>query len=109
MRAFSFFVKVIQAYQRSPLRFAVPEHLRAEAAALIPWRTETDLYRSDLRDRLPGGLTIPRVLAVRDLDEDSAALWLEHAPARRVVWHAEQHARRDTCWADSPPAAPWRR
>ena len=93
VRAFGFFVKVIHAYLRSPLRFAVPGHLRAEAAALIPWRTEADLYRSDLRDRLPGGLTIPRALAVRDLDEDSAALWLEQVPARRVVWDAERHAR----------------
>jgi hypothetical protein len=36
VRAFSFFVKLIHAYQRSPLRFAVPQHLRAEAAAFIP-------------------------------------------------------------------------
>ena len=93
VRAFSFFVKVIHAYQRSPLRFAVPEHLRAEAAAFIPWRTEADLYRSDLRNRLPGGLTVPRAAAVRDLDADSAALWLEHVPARQVVWDAGRHAQ----------------
>jgi hypothetical protein len=93
IRAFSFFVKVIHAYQRSPLRFAVPAHLRAEAAALIPWHTEADLYRSDLRNRLPGGLTIPRAHAVKDLDEDSAALWLEHIPARRVAWDIERHTR----------------
>jgi hypothetical protein len=93
VRAFSFFVKVIHAYLRSPLRFAVPEHLRTEAAALVPWRTEADLYRSDLRDRLPAGLTVPHAVAVRDLDEDSAALWLEQVPARRVVWDVERHAR----------------
>jgi phosphotransferase family enzyme len=93
VRVFSFFVKVIHAYQRSPLRFAVPEHLRAQVAALVPWRTEADLYRSDLRDRLPDGLTVPRGVAVRDLDEDSAALWLEHVPARRVAWDIERHAR----------------
>ena len=93
VRAFCFFVKVIHAYQRSPLRFAIPAHLRARAAALIPWHTEADLYRSDLRDRLPHGLTIPRALAVRDLGADSAALWLEHLPARRVVWDLRRHAR----------------
>jgi hypothetical protein len=91
--AFSFFVKVIHAYHRSPLRFAIPAHLRTQAAALIPWHAEADLYRSDLRDRLPGGLTIPRAAAVRDLDADSAALWLEHIPARRVTWDIERHAR----------------
>jgi hypothetical protein len=93
VRAFCFFVKVIHAYQRSPLRFAIPAHLRTQAAALIPWHTEADLYRSDLRDRLPHGLTIPRAVAVRDLDADSAALWLEHVPARRVAWDAGRHAR----------------
>ena len=93
VRAFSFFVKVIHAYQRSPRRFAIPAHLRARAAALIPWHTEADLYRSDLRDRLPHGLTIPRALAVRDLGQDSAALRLEHLPARRVVWDLRRHAR----------------
>jgi len=93
VRAFCFFVKVIHAYQRSPLRFLVPAHLRARAAALIPWHTEADLYRSDLRDRLPHGLTIPRAAAVRDLDADSAALWLEHVPASRVIGDAGRHAR----------------
>jgi hypothetical protein len=93
VRAFALFVKVIHAYQRSPLRFVIPAHLRAQAAALIPWQTEADLYRSDLRDRLPPGLTIPRAAAIRDLDADSAALWLEQVPARRVVWDAGRHAR----------------
>jgi hypothetical protein len=92
VRAFALFVKVIHSYQRSPLRFAVPERLRARAAALIPWHTEADLYRSDLRGRLPPGLTIPRA-AVRDLDAGSAALWLEQVPARRVIWDAGRHAR----------------
>ena len=92
-RAFSFFVKVIHAYHRSPLRFAIPAHLRTQAAALIPWHAEADLYRSDLRDRLPGGLTIPRAAAVRDLDADSAALWLEHIPARHLTWDTARHAR----------------
>jgi hypothetical protein len=93
VRAFSFFVKVIQAYQRSPLRFAIPAHLRTQTATLIPWHTEADLYRSDLLDRLPDGLTIARAAAVRDLDADSAALWLEQVPARRVIWDAGRHAR----------------
>jgi hypothetical protein len=92
VRSFSFFVKVIQAYQRSPLRLAVPARLQALAASLIPWRAEADVYRSDLRDRLPGGITIPRAAAVRDLDSESAALWLEHVPARQVPWDVGRHA-----------------
>jgi hypothetical protein len=30
---------------------------------------------------------------VRDLDTESAALWLEQVPARRVIWDAGRHAR----------------
>jgi hypothetical protein len=93
IRAFALFVKVIHAYQRSPLRFAIPAHLRAQAAALIPWHAEADLYRSGLRDRLPHGLTIPRAAAVRDLDADSAALWLEHVLARPITWDLRRHAQ----------------
>jgi hypothetical protein len=93
VRAFSFFVKVIHSYLRSPLRFAMPAELRAQAGNLIPWHTEADVYRSDLRDRLPDGLTVPRATAVRDLDEDSAALWLERVPVRPVAWDIERHAR----------------
>jgi hypothetical protein len=85
IRAFSFFVKVIHAYHRSPLRFAVPEHLRAEAATFIPWRTEADLYRSNLRDRLPTGLTIPR------------------EPSRSATWTP---IRLRSGWSGSPPGGP---
>jgi hypothetical protein len=108
-RNYAFFVKVIQAYRRSPLRFALPEPLRARAAAVVPWRTEADLYRSDLRHRLPSGLTTPRAFAVRDLDEDSVALWLERVPVRPAVWDVEQHARAAHLlgrFAASPAVAP---
>ncbi|MGI5130248.1 phosphotransferase [Pseudonocardia sp. CA-107938] len=90
---FGFFVKVVHAYRRSPLRFAVPAHLRERAAELVPWRTEPDLYRSELRHRLPRGLAMPRPLAVHDLDDESAALWLERVPTRPQRWDVARHAR----------------
>jgi hypothetical protein len=93
VRAFSFFVKVICAYRASLLPTAVPESVRAQAPALVPWRTEAEIYRSDLRDRLPPRLTMPGAVAVRDLDADSVALWLEIVPARRVVWDVDRHMR----------------
>ena len=92
VRDFAFFVKVIQAYQRSPLRFALPEPLRAVAAEAVPWRTEADVHRSDLRHRLPPGLSMPRAFAVCDLDEETAVLWLERIPERPVVWDAGRYA-----------------
>ena len=52
---YAFFVKVVQSWASSPLSRHVPEPLRAAVASLLPWRSEPDLYRSDLRDRLPAG------------------------------------------------------
>jgi hypothetical protein len=93
VRAFSFFVKVICAYRSSVLPASAPESLRAQAPALVPWRSEATIYRSGLRDGLPPRLTMPGAVAVRDLDADTVALWLEHVPARRVVWDVDRHRR----------------
>lgn len=77
---YAFFVKVVQSWACSPLSHHVPEPLRTAVAPLVPWRTEPDLYRSDLRDRLPVGLTVPHAFGVHDLDDDSTAIWLELIP-----------------------------
>lgn len=85
-RPFSLFVKHVQSWARSPFFAEVPEELRDMAEAGVPWRTEPLAYRSDLRDRLPEGLRMPRALGVYDLDEKSAAVWLEEVPVRDVTW-----------------------
>ncbi len=90
---FGFFVKHVQSWARSPLFAAVPPDFRESAEASVPWRTEPLIYRSDLRDRLPDGLTMPRAVAVRDLDEKSAAVWLEEIPTVPRIW-TEQHLAR---------------
>jgi Phosphotransferase enzyme family len=92
-RRYAFFVKVIQSWARSPLSREVPEPLRASVTPLLPWRTEPDLYLSDLRDRLPAGLTMPRAFGVFDLDDESAAVWLDMVPVRTVAWDVERHRR----------------
>jgi Phosphotransferase enzyme family len=92
-RPYAFFVKVIQSWARSPLSHEVPGPLRAGVATLLPWRTEPDLYLSDLRDRLPAGLTVPRAFGVFDLDGESTAVWLDMVPARTVTWDVERHQR----------------
>ncbi|MBM6400507.1 phosphotransferase [Phycicoccus sonneratiae] len=91
-REFALFVKVVQAWERSPLFAQVPEHLREMAAASVPWRTEPLAYRSDLGARLPDGLTMPTAVAVRDLDELSCAIWLEELSVLDVPWDDERHA-----------------
>ena len=76
------FVKLVQSWSRSPLFAFVPEEIREVAEATVPWRTEPLAYRSDLATRLPDGLTMPRALGVVDLDEKSAAIWLEQLDVR---------------------------
>jgi hypothetical protein len=93
IRPFRFFVKHVQSWSRSPLFAQVPPEYQEMAEAGVPWSTEPLIYRSDLRDRLPAGLTMPRAVAVRDLDEKSAAVWLEEVPAVQREWTTDQLAR----------------
>jgi hypothetical protein len=93
MSPYSFFVKVVQSWTRSPQFASVPEPLREIAAASLPWRNEPAVHRSDLGARLPEGFSMPRAYAVVDLDDLSAGLWLqsiEHAASR---WRAGTFAR----------------
>ena len=82
IRPWSFFVKVMQSWSRSPLFEMVPEDIREVAAASVPWRTESLVYRSDLATRLPDGLLMPAAHGVFDLDEASASIWLEEVEGR---------------------------
>ena len=100
---FRMFVKHVQSWARSPFFAEVPEDVREMAEAGVPWRTEPLAYRSDLRDRLPDGLYMPRALGVFDLDEKSAAVWLEDVSAPAVAWDAERFAR-----GSLPPRPPGR-
>ena len=83
---FAFFVKVVQSWGRSPAFRFVPEEMREFALAAFPFEAEPRVYRSDLADRLPPGLTMPRAYAVIDLDAESTALWLEDVPAVSARW-----------------------
>ena len=89
---FAFFVKHLQTWARSPLFAMVPDAMRGYAAATVPWRTEPLVYRSDLRDRLPDGLTMPRAAGVYDVDEGSATVWMEVVPATPVDWTVDRLA-----------------
>ena len=83
---FRFFVKHVRSFARSPRFAMVPPHLREWAADTVPWRSEARVYASDLADRLPPGLRMPRVAAIRELDEFSTAIWLEAVPAVPHTW-----------------------
>jgi hypothetical protein len=92
-REFRIFVKHVQSWARHPFFELVPPEHRESAAGGVPWRTEALAYRSDLRERLPEGLTMPRALAVLDLDELSNAVWLEEVPVVECAWDLDRYAR----------------
>jgi len=87
------FVKVVQSWTRTRYFEMVPEKLRQVAAAGLPWRNEPDVYRSDLGDRLPQGLSMPEAFSVVDLDEESAALWLRAVEVDSRPWTPETFNR----------------
>lgn len=84
-RTYRVFVKTIGSFEHSSFFAQVPEPLR-RMAATMQWRTEADAYRSQLREVLPAGLSMPRAFAVREIDETRIALWLEAIPAVPHVW-----------------------
>jgi Phosphotransferase enzyme family len=90
---FAFFVKVVQSWARSPTFRFVPAEMREFALAGLPFEAEPRVYRSDLADRLPPGLAMPRAHAVVDLDAESTALWLEDVPTLPGRWDRAGLAR----------------
>ena len=87
---FQFYVKVVQSWERSPIFAFVPEEVREAALAGLPWKREPQVYRSDLPDLMPAGLTMPRCYGVFDVDELSAAIWLELVDAVDIRWDVER-------------------
>jgi hypothetical protein len=90
---FRIFVKHVQSWARHAFFADVPPEFQAMAAASVPWRTEPLAYRSDLGDRLPAGLSMPRALGVFDIDELSAAIWLEEVGTVRADWDLARFRR----------------
>jgi hypothetical protein len=90
---YEMFVKVVQSWARSEFFQYVPDHMKEFAEASVPWRTEPLAYRSDLGDRLPDGLTMPRAVGVFDLDEKSAAVWLEKVAVVPRPWDDARYER----------------
>lgn len=106
---FRFFVKQVQSWERHPFFAFVPEEFRELAVAGVPWKTEAEVYRSDLALRLPQGLSAPRALGVFDLDASSSAIWIEEVRPGRRTGTAGATSEPPIFWGASPPAVSWRR
>ncbi len=92
-RPFTLFVKRVHHWRHSPAFAFVPPEVGAWAADSVPWRSEPLLYASDLRDRLPEGLTMPRCLRVEEREDETAVLWLEAVDCDPVTWTPSDAAR----------------
>src|SRR5262245_7767155 len=90
---FRLFVKQVQSWSRSPLFVHLPEEIRDWAEATVPWRTEADVYRSDLPGLLPAGLSAPRAVGVFDVDEKASSFWIEEVPNQPAVWDTARYER----------------
>jgi Phosphotransferase enzyme family len=91
--AYEMFVKVVQSWSRHEFFQFVPDEMKDMAEAMVPWRTEALAYRSDLGDRLPEGLTMPRAVGVFDLDDKSASVWLEKVAVVPREWDDARYDR----------------
>jgi hypothetical protein len=89
---FAFFVKVVQSWGRSPMFRTVPEQVRDEALKTLPWQSEPLVYRTNLAELLPAGLSMPRLHALVDIDDESAGLWLEAVDTVAADWDTERLA-----------------
>ena len=60
---------------------------------MLPWEVEPRAYQSELAAALPIGLRMPQTYDVIELDESSAAIWLEDIDIDDITWTAV-HFRR---------------
>lgn len=90
---FRIFVKHVQAWHHSVFFADVPEDARKFAKASYPWRTEPLAFASDLGDRLPEGLSMPRSVGVFDLEPDAAAIWMAAVDHPVVAWDTARYER----------------
>ena len=93
VRPYRLFVKHVQGWHHSPFFADVPEEIHEMAKASYPWRTEPLAYRSDLGDRLPDGLSMPRAVGVFDLEPDAAVIWMEAVDHPPRVWDLDRFRR----------------
>ncbi|PKH44372.1 hypothetical protein CXG46_02195 [Nocardioides alpinus] len=92
-REFTLFVKRVHNWRHSPAFAFVPADIAEWAAASVPWRAEPLLYASDLAERLPEGLGVPRGLRVDEHDDETAVVWIEAVECDPAPWTYDDSVR----------------
>lgn len=88
---FRLFVKVARSVARSPIMELIPQEYHANTIASLPWHIEPGAYRSGLSDVVPKGMRLPRCHDVRDLDDESTAMWLEAIDHDPAPWDLDRY------------------
>lgn len=92
-REFTLFVKRVHHWRHSSAFASLPPELGEWAATTVPWRAEVLAYGSDLAERLPAGLTMPRALRIEDRPDETAVLWLESVDDPPHPWDRRTYVR----------------
>lgn len=90
---FRVFVKIAQSVERSPIMEMVPPEFHEQLIATLPWRIEPNAYRSALAGAVPAPMRLPRCFGVVDLDDASAAMWLEAVEHDDSAWSLDRYGR----------------
>ncbi|MEE3850169.1 hypothetical protein VZC37_07475 [Gordonia sp. LSe1-13] len=84
-------VKIARDVRHSPIFDLIPADLAEAAARGLPWEIEPDVYRSELGDVVPPGMSLPRCYAVQAIDEHSAAIWIQRVD-HDTAWTTQTYA-----------------
>lgn len=92
IRDWTVFVKELQSAAVWPFLHVVPEPLRAEWAAVFPWRLEIDAFEGPLADVMPEGMRMAELYQIREIDEHRAAIWMEDVQIDPSPWTVDRFA-----------------
>ncbi|MDQ3157618.1 MAG: hypothetical protein M3Q98_12995 [Actinomycetota bacterium] len=90
---FRIFVKIPQSVARSPVLAMIPPQFQEQVVATLPWQIEPNAYRSTLTASVPAPMRLPRCFGVIDLDDQSAAMWLESVDYDDSAWDVDRYGR----------------
>ena len=89
----SVFCKVLQHVRHWPGLQEIPPHLRDDFIAQLPWRVELELWEPWHLTTLPEGMRAPELLALVEMPDDRAAVWMEDVDESPAPWQLDRYER----------------
>jgi len=91
----SVFVKRLQSARLWRGLHQIPEAMREQFVAALPWRLEVAVHRSGVGDLLPDGMRLPALYGLDEAD-DRATIWMEDVALSSAPWDLDRFARAAT-------------